>query len=101
MNLEHIDGQHTIPASVQRSLVCGRSGQTQDIKMGSCGFQCDAPHHWIAKRQVGPVSEYCDGVVCHVLCLRHDIPVWQPIGQSTSVTSRHRRNMSSATLNPN
>ena len=26
-------------------------------------------HQWIAQRQVGPVSVYCDGVGCHVLCL--------------------------------
>ena len=26
-----------------------------------------------------PVSVYCDGVGCHVLCLRHGIPVWQHI----------------------
>ena len=29
-----------------------RSGHTQDIKMGSCVFQCDVPHKWIAQRQV-------------------------------------------------
>ena len=75
----------TIPVhKVERSWVGvkgrGRiswSGLTQDIKMGSCVFQCDVPHQWIAQRQVGPVSVYCDGVGCHVLCLRHGIPVWQ------------------------
>ena len=52
-------------------------------------------------------SRYClyyGGVVCHVLCLWHDIPVWQHIGKSTIATSRHRRDMTSdakATLNPN
>ena len=77
--------------------VCGRSGRisrsglTQDIKMGSC----DVPHKWIAQRQVGPVSVYCDGVGCHVLCLRHGISVWQHIGQSTTATSRHRSDMTS------
>ena len=87
---------------VERSLVCvegrgriSRSGLTQDIKMGSCVFQCDVPHRWIAQRQVGPVSVYCDGVGSHVLCLRHGIPVWQHIGQSTTATSRHRRDMTS------
>ena len=30
-----------------------RSGLTQDIKMGSCVFQCDVPHQGIAQRQVG------------------------------------------------
>ena len=88
---------------VERSLVCvegrGRiswSGLTKDIKMGSCVFQCDVPHQWIAQRQVAPVSVYCDGVGCHVLCLRHGISVlWQHIGQSTTATSRHRRDMTS------
>ena len=42
-----------------------------------------------------PVSVYCGGVGCHVLCLQHDIPVWQPIGQSTIATSRHRHDMTS------
>ena len=50
-----------------------RSGSTSDIKMGSCGFKCDVPHQWIAQRQVGPVSVYCDRVRSHVLCLRHEI----------------------------
>ena len=87
---------------VERSLVCvegrgriSRSGLTQDIKMGSCVFQCDVPHRWIAQRQVGSVSVYCDGVGCRVLCLRHGISVWQHIGQSTTATSRHRRDMTS------
>ena len=31
-----------------------------DIKMGSCVFQCDVPHQWIAQLQA--VSVYCDGV---------------------------------------
>ena len=26
-----------------------RSGQTQDIKMGSCVFKCDVPHHWTSQ----------------------------------------------------
>ena len=87
---------------VERSLVCvegrgriSRSGLTQDIKMGSCVFQCDVPHQWIVQRQVGSVSVYCDGVGCRVLCLRHGISVWQNIGQSTIATSRHRRDMTS------
>ena len=42
-----------------------------------------------------PVSVYCDGVGCHVLCLRHGISVWQHIGQSTTATSRHCRDMTS------
>ena len=92
----------TIPESVERSLVCvegqgriSRSGLTQDIKMGSCVFQCDVPHQWIAQRQIGPVSVNCDGVGCHVLCLQQDIPVWQYIDQSTTATNRHRRDMTS------
>ena len=59
---------------VEHSLVCvegrgriSRSGLNQDIKMGSCVFQCDVPHQWIAQRQVGPVSIYCDWVR-YVLC---------------------------------
>ena len=90
---------------VVQSLVCveGRGsiywlGFTQDIKMGSCLFQCDVPRQWIAQQQVGPVSVYCDVVGCHVLCLRHDIPVWQHIGQSTTATSRHRRDITSDVL---
>ena len=47
------------------------------------------------QRQVGPVSVYCDGVGCHVLWLWHGIPVWQHIGQSTTATSRPRRDMTS------
>ena len=52
----------------------------EDIKMGSLLFQCDVTQQWIAQRQVGPVSVYCDGMGCHVLCLRHGIPVSQHIG---------------------
>ena len=92
----------TIPESVERSLVCvkgrgriSRSGLTQDIKMGSCVFQCDIPDQWIAQRQAGPVSLYCEGMGCHVLCLRHGIAVWQHIGQSTTATSRHRCDITS------
>ena len=76
-----------------------RSGLTQDIKTGNWVFHCDVPHQWVAQRQVGPVSVYCDMMECHVPCLRHDFPVWQHIGQSTTVgtaTSRHRRDMNSA-----
>ena len=72
--------------------------------MGSCAFQCDVPHQWIAQRQVGPVSVYCDGVGCHVLCLRHGISECQHIGQSTTATSRHRCDMTGclkAMLHPN
>ena len=92
----------TITAIDEHSLVCvedqGRIswlGLTQDIKMGSCVFQCDLLHQWRAQRQVGPVSVYCDGGGGHVLCLQHGNPVWQHIGQSTTATSRNRRNMTS------
>ena len=44
---------------------------------------------------IGDEIEYCDGVGCHVLCLRHGNPVWQHIRQSTTATSRHRRDMTS------
>ena len=47
-----------------------RSGLTQDIKMGICVILCDVQYQWIAQRQVGSVSLYCDSVGCHVLCLR-------------------------------
>ena len=87
---------------VEGPLVCvegrgliSQSGLNQDINMGSCIFQCDIPHQQIAQRQVGPVSVYCDRMGCHVLCLRHGIPVWQHIGQSTTATSRHSRDKTS------
>ena len=71
--------------------------------MGSCVFQCDVPYQWIAQRQVGPVSVYCEGVGRPVLCLQHGIPLWQHIGQTTTATSRHRPDMTTdvkAALNP-
>ena len=54
-----------------------------------------APHQWIAQRQVAPVSVYCDRVGCRVLCLRHDIPVWQHTSQSTTATNRQRDGLTS------
>ena len=87
---------------ILRSLLCvegrgriSRSGLTQDIKMGSCVFQCDVQHQWMAQRQVGHVSVYCDGVGCRVLCLWHGISVWQHIGQSITATNRYCRDMTS------
>ena len=52
------DYHHTniIELSVPGVCVCERSGLTQDIKMGSCVFQCEIPHQWIAQPQVGPVT---------------------------------------------
>ena len=76
----------------------GFSGRVWPKKMGSCVFQCDVPHQWIAKWQVGPASVCCSSVGCHVLCLQHGImpgPVWQHVGQSTTATSRHHRDMTS------
>ena len=87
--------------SIACAVVCGGSGRisrssvTKDIKMGSCVFQCDVPHQWIAQRQGGPVSVYCDWEGYHALSLPHDISVWQHIGQDTTATSRHRRDLTS------
>ena len=90
-------------SSLSVRCVCGRSGMIHDITMGSCVFRCDVQHQWIAQQLVSHVSVYCDGVGCHVLCLRHGIHGWQNIGQSTTAKSRHRPDMTSdikATLNP-
>ena len=38
------------------------------------------------------------GVMSCVPCLRHGIPVWQHIGQGTTATIRHRRDMTSDAL---
>ena len=54
----------------------------QDIKMGSCVFQCVIPFgqpHVCRLRRMGS----------HVLCLWHGIPVRQHIGQSINATDRH------------
>ena len=62
------------------------------------------PYQWIAQQQVGPVSEYCDVIGCHALCLQLGISLLQQIGLSITALSRHRHNMTSdvkATLNPN
>ena len=57
-------------------------------------FQCDACSTSMDSTTTGrPVSVYSDGMGCHVLCLWHGIPVWQHIGQITTATSRHRRDM--------
>ena len=92
--------QLIITLTASRSLVCvegrgriSRSGLTQDIKMGSRVFQCDFLHQWIAQRKVGTVSVYSDGMGWHALSLPRGISVWQHIGQDTTATSRHRRDM--------
>ena len=64
------------------------SGLIQDIKISSYVLKCDVLCQLIAQRQDDHVSVYCDGLRCHVVCLRHDIPVWQHIGQNTTATSR-------------
>ena len=89
------DFHHTKIIKLNVRWCVWKIGEGQDIKMGSYVFQCDVPHQWIAKRQVCPVSIDCDGVGCHVLCLRHGIPEWQHIGQSTTGTSRHHCDMTS------
>ena len=87
----------------ERSLVCvegrgriSRSGLTQDIKMGSCVFQCDVPHQWIAQRQVGPVSVYCDGA-WHSCVAAH----WSKYHCYKKAPSRYHLRCLKATLNPN
>ena len=100
---QHHKVEHS-PVCVEGRGRISRLSLTQDIKMGICVFQCDVPYQRIAQRQVGPVSVYCDGVGCHVLCLQHGVPMGQYIGQSTTATSRHRCNMTSdvkATVNTN
>ena len=81
---------------IERWLVCvegrgriSRSGLTQDIKMGNYVFECDVSHKWIAQRQVGPVSVYCDGVGvwCSVSAAWHSCVA----AHWTITTSRHRR----------
>ena len=80
-----------VAGCVERWGGISRSGRIQDIEMGRCVFHCYVPHQWIAQQQVGPVSVYCDGMGCHVLCLWHDIAVLQHIDQSTTATNRHLR----------
>ena len=95
LSTELLSGCHHNSIIVNVPCMCGRSGKdlsirSDPIKVGSCLFQCNVSHQWIAQWQVSPVSVYCDGVGCHVLCLRHGIPVWQHIVQSTTATSRYR-----------
>ena len=42
------------------------SSHTQDMKMGSCGFQCN----------VRPVSVYCDGVGCLIVLCMYIVTGW-------------------------
>ena len=111
LSTELLSGCHHNSIIVNVPCMFGRSGKdlsirSDPIKVGSCLFQCNVSHQWIAQWQVSPVSVYCDGVGCHVLCLRHgiNISVWQHIGQSTTATSRYSSDITSdvkATLNPN
>ena len=83
------DNHHTSISSLVCVEGCGRisrSGPTQDNRIGSYVFLCNVPHQWRV-RQIRPVYLYYNGVWCHVLCLRHGIPLWQHIGQSTTTTS--------------
>ena len=60
------------------------------------------PSFWLTT--YSQVSVYCNGVECHVLCLWHDNSLLQLIGQSTTATNRHCRDMTSdvkAMLKPN
>ena len=65
-SIYHVIVEHSLVSVEGRGMIFW-SGQTQDI-------MCKVPHQWIA-RQVRSMSVHCDGVGCHVLCLRHGIPV--------------------------
>ena len=56
--------------------------------MVGCAFQYD----------VRSVYVYCDGVGCHVLCLRHGVPVWQTLVKLSPLQAGR---CLQATLNPN
>ena len=74
--------------------------------MDSYVFQCDVPQQWISKRQVGPVSVYCDGVGAMSCVCGMAFPCNSTFCQSTIATSRQCRDVTrlrwlKATLNPN
>ena len=85
-------------------FACWRSGKGC-LGLSNAVFQCDLPNRWISQRQVAPVSVHCDvscGVGRRVMCMRHGIPVRQHIGQSSTATCRHRRDMTlKGTSSPN
>ena len=90
--------------------MCGRSGKDFPVgsdtrhKMGSCVFQCDIPHQWIAQRQVGPVSVYCDGMGCHVVSAAWHSCVaahWSKYHCYKQAPSQYDLRCLKATLNPN
>ena len=96
--------QHNSIIELNIAEKISRSGLTQDIKIGSCVFQCDVPHQQIAQQQVNPVSVSFNWLGCYVLRLQHGISVWQHIGQSTTATCRHCCNRTlgdKAMSNPN
>ena len=79
----------TIAFEKDSSFLSGRDfwlGNTQDIKMGSCVFQCKVPHQWIAQNRPAvclyPVTVW-GGMSCvcilwqggggDVLCLNADM----------------------------
>ena len=92
----------TIPVhKVERSLVCvegqGRiswSGLSQEIKMGSCVFQCDVPHQCILWR---------GGVSCPVSAAWHSCVAshWSKYHCYKQASSWYDLRCLKATLNPN
>ena len=97
---------------VERSLVCvegrgriSRLGLTQDIKMGSCVFQCEVPHRWIAQRQVW--FRVCilwrGGVSCPVSAACHSCVAahWSKYHCYKQAPSWYDLRCFKATLNPN
>ena len=97
---------------VERSLVCvegrgriSRSGLTQDIKMGSCVFQYDVPHRWIAQRQVWPrvCILWRGGVSCPVSAAWHFCVAahWSKYHCYKQAPSWYDLRCFKATLNPN
>ena len=93
--------------------IISRLGLTQDIKIGSCVFQCDVPHQWIAQPRVGHVSVYCDRMTWHPCVAAHwskyhyykQAPSRYDLGclsdvkpQENTATGRHRLDTSSDVL---
>ena len=81
-----------------------QSGLTQDIKMGSCVFQCDVPDQWIAQPQVGHVSILWQGGVSHPVSVAWHSCVaahWSKYHCYKQTPSRYDLRCLKATLNPN